>query len=265
MESSDYVTALCEFLHADGWETDTPQVDDGIVIITAAQQSTEGDKSIAVLVVTPAEGQLRPAHLAQLRETIRNQRSDGAVVTAERGLREEVHQCAEQYDRIRALDPATVAASVGGLSPATNRPGGLTRRRLLAGGVLAGGGLVSAGLLFRPGRGSEREPEPAPESIPYAALRTNTDQYVGSKVFYFPTRIAEVIESSADTQLLRIQLRYTPNGWHDDVIGRWDGEPYGENYFIQFTGRVAGTYSYETESGGDRTLPEISIEESKEI
>ena len=263
-ESSVYVEAVCRFLQAEGWETDPPQPHEELVFITATQQPTEGDRSIVVLVLTAAATPLRPDHLAQLRAVVQDQAADGAVVTAETGLREAVHERAMPYDRIRALDPATVYSNVDGISPPTTG-GSVTRRQLLAGGLLAGGGLLSAGYYVQSRPAETKAAEPEPQSVPYEELRTNTDQYLDSRVRFSPTRIAQVIDSDTETQLFRIQVTYTGTGWKDNVLGRWDGEPYGENYFLEFTGRVVGTISYETVFGTERTIPDIVIQESTEI
>ena len=48
-------------------------------------------------------------------------------------------------------------------------------------------------------------------------------------------------------------------GWRDDLLGRWDGDPYSPGDTVEFWGVVTGSVGYETTLGIERTVPEVEI------
>lgn len=95
--------------------------------------------------------------------------------------------------------------------------------------------------------------------IEYGELFRNIEQYEGEKIHYPASKIAQVIESSADKYDLRLNV--TQNGvvWENDVLGRWEGERYLEKDLVEFWGIVKGPLQYEAVLGNQRTVPEIDI------
>lgn len=136
----------------------------------------------------------------------------------------------------------------------------LSRRRLVAGSALLVGGTAAGGYgwyRFVPSALERRKADA--EEITYDELRTNVKAYLDTTVYYGPAYVAQRINADSGTRL-RLQVTQDERGvWRDNLLGRWDGEPYSAGEIVEFWGVVTGSVSYETALGVDRTVPEVEI------
>lgn len=136
----------------------------------------------------------------------------------------------------------------------------LSRRRIIAGSVLLVGGTAAGGYgwyRFAPSPLERFKAET--EEIAYDDLQADIEGHIGTAVHFSPARVAQAIDTEGDDRL-RLQVTRTGSGaWQDDLLGRWDGDPYATGDIVEFWGVVNGSVRYETSVGVERTVPDIDI------
>ena len=136
----------------------------------------------------------------------------------------------------------------------------LSRRRVLAGGLLLVGGTAAGGYgwsRFAPSPLERFKAET--EAVGYADLQADIEQYLGTAVYFSSARVAQRIDTEGGNRL-RLQVTQDDSGaWQDDLLGRWDGDPYAPGDLVEFWGVVNGSVRYETSLGVERTVPDIDL------